>query len=198
MSELHYPLETIAIPGSGTRAATATVTLSELRPKSFVQVGAWPETNALVASKLAAVMGLEAPGQSCEAHHVDDRALMLVAPGRYLALSGEEDLHAELTRQFQPEEACVTDLSHARAGIRLDGAPVTELLQKAVAIDFHDDVFPSGRATLTSLESFSVLLHRRAETVFDLYVFRGFGLSLWHWVTDAALEYGYRVGDPVG
>ncbi|WP_350335968.1 sarcosine oxidase subunit gamma [Coralliovum pocilloporae] len=198
MSDLHFPLEHVAVAGKGAGASPARITVSELRPTSFVQVGAWPETNELVASELAAVMGVEAPKAYCDARHVDERSLMLTAPGRYLAVSNRPGLHAELAARFKPEEACVTDLSHARAGVRVEGDPVVEILQKGIAIDFHTSVFPHGKAAQASLEALSALVHRRDETVFDLYVFRGFGLSLWHWVTDAALEYGYRVGDPVG
>jgi sarcosine oxidase gamma subunit len=31
---------------------------------------------------------------------------------------------------------------------------------------------------------------------FDLYVYRGFALSFWEWLTEAAAETGYRVDPP--
>ena len=31
---------------------------------------------------------------------------------------------------------------------------------------------------------------------FDLYVYRGFALSFWDWLTEAAAETGYRVEPP--
>ena len=49
----------------------------------------------------------------------------------------------------------------------------------------------------TAIHHIGVLIHRREAEVFDLFVFRGFALSFWEWLTDAALEYGYQVADPI-
>ena len=48
---------------------------------------------------------------------------------------------------------------------------------------------------MTALARMRVVIHRLPQAGgYDVYVARSFAGSLWQWVTVAALEFGYRVG----
>jgi len=87
----------------------------------------------------------------------------------------------------------VTPLSHSRTRIFIEGGCAADILKKGVPIDFHPKVFKPGQAALTGLHHTPILLHRVREDRFEIYAMRTFALSLWDWLTDAALEFGYDV-----
>ena len=87
----------------------------------------------------------------------------------------------------------VTDVSHGRAAWRISGPRTVDMLAKGCSLDLHPRVFQTGRCAQTSLAHVSVLLHRCADDAFQLYCARSYAQHMWHWLTEAADEYGYEV-----
>ncbi len=83
----------------------------------------------------------------------------------------------------------LTPLSHSRTRIYLEGAPARVVLAKVVPLDFHASAFAPGLFAQTGLHHTPVLVHCISETRFELYAMRTFAMSIWDWLTDAALEY---------
>jgi sarcosine oxidase subunit gamma len=87
----------------------------------------------------------------------------------------------------------VTSRSHSRTRIVIDGACARDVLRKGIPLDFDPDVFRVDQAVLTGVHHTPVLIHRAAADRYELYAMRSFALSVWEWLTDAALEYGYDI-----
>lgn len=172
------------------------VTLTERRLVSLVQVAAWPDTAEQVAELLASLLGCAPPqapdGSSGEA----SGALLSLAPGRWLVESSDPRLAVRLAEQIGPDLGTVTDLSHARIAIRVAGPDAAGLLSKGLALDLHPDAFPPMKVAQSAIHEVGVVLRRLSAESFDLYVYRGFALSFWDWLTEAAGETGYRVDPP--
>jgi sarcosine oxidase subunit gamma len=83
----------------------------------------------------------------------------------------------------------VTPLSHSRTRIALEGEPARAVLAKGIALDFHKDAFTPGQFAMTGLHHTPVLVHCVRQDRFDLYVMRTFAVTVWDWLTDAALEF---------
>ena len=102
------------------------------------------------------------------------------------------ELVSNLCRKFSPTQATITDLSHARTVVRVEGERAVDVLCKGCPADIEGMSTDDCMATL--MGTISTLVHcREARFAFDLYVFRSFGLAFWEWITDAALEFGYKV-----
>jgi len=71
------------------------------------------------------------------------------------------------------------------------------LLDKGCSLDLHPRIFPVGSCAQTALAHVGVLLHRRDIATFELYCARSYAQHLWHWLTEAAAEFGYVVAAPV-
>jgi len=172
------------------------VTLTERRLVSLVQVAAWPDTAEQVADRLASLLGCAPPqahdGSSGEA----SGALLSLAPGRWLVESGDPRFAARLGGQIGPHLGAVTDLSHARIVIRITGPEAARVLAKGLALDLHPGAFPPMKVAQSAIHEVGVILRRLSAESFDLYVYRGFALSFWEWLTEAAGETGYRVDPP--
>ena len=90
------------------------------------------------------------------------------------------------------------DVSHGRTVLRLSGPRTRDLLAKGCSLDLHPSVFKAGHCAQTTLARINVLIHlRNQDGAFDLYCPRSYALSLWHWVTTSAAEFGYAVAAPL-
>ena len=83
----------------------------------------------------------------------------------------------------------LTPLSHSRTRIYLEGAPARDVLAKGIPLDFHVSSFTPGMFAQTGLHHTPVTVHCIGETRFELYALRTFAISVWEWLSDAALEY---------
>ena len=196
MAERRSPLAGHWRPGFLGPASAADawgVTLRERRPASLVQVAGWPSAAGALTARLREVAGIEPPTAGKTASG-GDLTLLWTAPGRWLVVSETRaDLAATLTAAVAADIGTVSDLGHARCVFRLLGPMAPSVLAKGLPIDLHLRAFPVDGVVQGSIHHMQVLVHRVAADAFDLYVFRGFAVSLLEWLTDAAAEYGCTV-----
>lgn len=172
------------------------VTLTERKLVSLVQVAAWPETADQVTDIVASLISCAPPQGPGGSSGDGAGAILAIAPGRLLVESRDSRLATRLAEQIGPELGAVTDLSHARIAIRIDGPKAAWILSKGMAIDFHPAAFPPMKVAQSAIHEVGVIVRRLSPESFDLYVYRGFALSFWEWLTEAAAETGYRVDPP--
>ena len=170
-------------------AASPQVTLSELRSGSILQVGAWPDTLQAVEAAIGDLLGVRIPPLG-RAYSDPNVTVASIAPGRFLIAGAAPDLVPRFEAALPSADGAVTDLSHGRAILRLEGPAATALLGKGVALDLHPSAFPPSRVAQTIIHHVDVVLHRRSEALFHLWVLRGFAEALAEWLLDAGLEFG--------
>jgi methylglutamate dehydrogenase subunit D len=169
------------------------VTLKERRLASLVQVAGWPSSAGALTHRVREATGVAPPPPGNGASN-DDLTLLWTAPGRWLIVSETRaDLAETLTAAIDADIGTISDLGHARCVLRLAGPMAPSVLAKGLPIDLHLRAFPVDGVIQGSLHHMGVLVHRAAADAFDLYVFRGFAVSLLEWLTDAAAEYGCAV-----
>lgn len=172
------------------------VVLTERRLVGLAQVAAWPDTVEAVTDTVASLLR-SAPPQGPSGSSGDaEGAILAIAPGRLLVESRDPRLAERLAEQIGPALGAVTDLSHARVAIRISGPKAAWVLAKGLAIDLHPAAFPPMKVAQAAIHEVGVIVRRLGPDSFDLYVYRGFALSFWEWLTEAAAETGYRVAPP--
>jgi len=192
--ERQSPLGPAFQPGShGNFEAGAGITLSEVQPDSIVQLAAWPKEEKKLIAAIASVTGLSLPDGAGGGIYRDGKAAFGIAPGKFMAISEDEDLAAAFADAVPVETGTVTDLSHGRTVIRIDGPRTEWVLAKLFAIDFSPTAFPIGSARSTAHHDIFAQIQRTDAEQFDLYVFRSFARSFWKVLCHAAEEVGYVV-----
>ena len=86
----------------------------------------------------------------------------------------------------------VTDLSHSRAMIELEGKNVKEVLKKGCPYNFNE--LKKNNCINSTFNGMSVMidvLNDDPEKV-RIFTLRSFGESLYHSITDSCLEFGYK------
>lgn len=172
------PLADVALQGRfGADKGPPGVTFSVCHPLSIATVIARSGMAKTVAAALAAYHPRWAgPDQ-----------YFVVAQGR-----GEGVLYRELKAALDGS-ASVSDQSHGRVIIRIEGPKARSVLAKGTPVDLHTDEFAVGKSALTQMAHVGVHLTRVGEDAFELSVFRGFAESFWEWITEQAEEFGYQV-----
>jgi methylglutamate dehydrogenase subunit D len=170
------------------------LTLGEQRGWSLIQLAAFATTLAQLEQAAAPLLGAALPTRVGEAIGAGQRQLLKTGPEEFWVLGpATDDLAARLQAAVDPSTGAVTPLSHSRTRIIVEGAPARELLIQGIPLDLHSDVFRLGQFALTGLHHTPVLLLRSAQDRYEIFAMRTFALSVWEWLTDAALPWGYEV-----
>ncbi|MCP4326920.1 MAG: hypothetical protein GY791_00575 [Alphaproteobacteria bacterium] len=198
MAEMRYPIAEAMETGHAPAAGGGDITLAEIRLGTIVQLATFAGRRDDLFAALAGIRpGLE-PAPACRGHDLGDAALLTVGPARWLVVADDPDLAAALAQAVAAETAAVTDLSHARAIVRISGPGAARLMQDAVAVDLDPVINGPGAVIQTPVHHFNALVHRRRDDVFDVYAMRSFAGPLYHWATDAAAPVGYTIGAAAG
>ena len=166
--------------------------MGEVRGWSLIQAAAFASTIAAGRGSARSDRGRASARQpQCGSRRADDlshrtRAVVDRRTRGWTSGSG-------FNQAIGPEIGAVTDLSHSRTRIFIEGERAADVLKKGVPLDFDAKVFKPGQAALTGLHHTPVLIHRIREDRFEIYAMRTFAHSVWDWLTDAALEFGYDV-----
>lgn len=194
MVEIASPLGDALAPGShGNLADDAGVTITELRPGSIVEVAAWPGTEAALLTAIKAATGLSLSAEPGSGAVKGEKSAFGIGPGRFLLVDAAEGLAAAIKAQLPVETGTVTDLSHGRTAIRIEGRQAGWVLAKLYAIDFSPAAFPVSAGKAAAHHDIATQMQRVGDDAFDLYVFRSFARSFGTVLGHAAEEVGYVV-----
>ena len=112
-------------------------------------------------------------------------------PKNWLLISTKKNLLKNITEAFKETDFAVTDLSHSRAIIELEGKDLKEVLKKGCPFNFNIlEKNNSINSTFNGIAFTVDMLDNNPEKI-RLFALRSFGESLYHSITDASLEFGY-------
>ena len=122
----------------------------------------------------------------------NDTRILWNGPKNWLLISNNKNLNENIKKTFVESDFAVTDLSHSRAIIGLQGENLKEVLKKGCPYNFNEikknmcvnSVFNGITITIDMIEE-------NPEKI-RLLALRSFGESLAESITDACLEYGYK------
>ena len=122
----------------------------------------------------------------------NDTRILWNGPKNWLLVSTKKDLLKNICETFKDTDFAITDLSHSRAMIKVEGSNVKEVLKKGCPFNFNDLKENNSVNSLFNGIAFTVdMVNSEPDTV-RLLTLRSFGESLYHSITDACLEYGYK------
>ena len=112
-------------------------------------------------------------------------------PKNWLLISNKLDLLEEIKNKFDQENFAITNLSHSRAIIQLEGIKAKEVLKKGCPFNFND--LNKNNCINSTFNGISITVDMLNDDPdkLRLYSLRSFGESLYHTITDSSLEFGY-------
>jgi sarcosine oxidase subunit gamma len=122
----------------------------------------------------------------------NDTRILWSGPKNWLLVSTKKDLLKNILQVFKDTDFAVTDLSHSRAIIELEGQNVKEVLKKGSPYNFNLlDKNNSINSTYNGI-AFTVDMIDNNPLKIRLFSLRSFGESLYHSISDSSLEFGYK------
>jgi sarcosine oxidase subunit gamma len=158
---------------------------------SFTLISTWISGLPGLLDALTTVFGDTVPQRIGKTTRTEFGLLARSGPEEFLLISDDPGDHTTLLRAtVGADTGSVTDLSHARCRIRIEGAQCRTVLNKLFALDLRESAFSIGDIAMTGTHHVPSTLHRLGTDAFDLYVFSTYAYDQLATLLDAAQEYG--------
>tara|TARA_B100000902_G_C26961081_1_gene740533 strand:- start:41 stop:628 length:588 start_codon:yes stop_codon:yes gene_type:complete len=113
-------------------------------------------------------------------------------PNNWLLVSTKKDLLENILEVFPSTDFAVTDISHSRAIIEIQGKDSKEVLKKGCPFNFNNLEKNNSINSVYNGIAFTVDILKDNPDKIRLFALRSFGESLYHSITDASLEFGFE------
>ena len=148
--------------------------------------------NSKLSFEKANIDGLSLKNEVLNVKNNNQTRILWNGPQNWLLVSTKKDLLKEIYDTYDEKNFAVTDLSHSRAIIEIEGKHAIEVLKKGCPFNFNTlKKNNSINSTFNGITLTIDMLNDNPEKV-RLFALRSFGESLYHSITDASLEFGYK------
>ena len=134
---------------------------------------------------------LKLPIENLKVASKEETRILWNAPKTWLIISSKENIIEIIKEKCSSENFALTDISHSRAVIKIKGLQAKEILKKGSPINFNE--FGKNNCVGTVFHGINIIIDSIGNNpdTYNILTLRSFGESLYHHITDAALEFGY-------
>ena len=164
--------------------------ISEIKNLLVVQIIQYK--NSTVSIENTDIDGLKLKDKPLKVTSNNDTRILWNGPKNWLLVSTKKDLLLNILKNFKETDFAITDLSHSKAIIEIEGHYVKEVLKKGCPFNFNSlEKNNSINSSYNGIALTVDMLSDNPDKV-RLFALRSFGESLYHSITDASLEYGFE------
>ena len=113
-------------------------------------------------------------------------------PNNWLLVSSKKEIIKEINEKLVDTDFAITNVSHSRAIIQIEGKNTKEILKKGCPFNFNE--LKKNTCLNSTYNGMSVTIDMLDDNPDKIRIFtlRSFGESFYHSITDACLEFGYK------
>ncbi len=167
------------------------IKIKEVKDLLIVQIVQYK--NSSLQIKDMNIDGLKFSEEALKVNSNKDSRVLWFGPKNWLFVSNKKDLLKKIQNHFDQKEFAVTDLSHSRTIIEIEGKNSKELLKKGCPFNFNEIKKDVCINSLFNGITITIDMLNDNPDKIRLFALRSFGESLYHSITDASLEFGYEV-----
>ena len=148
--------------------------------------------NSSVSFEGIDVDGLKLKNEPLTVVFNDNTRILWNGPKNWLLVSTKKDLIKNILNEFKDTDFAVTDLSHSRAIIEIEGKETIEVLKKGCPFNFN--TLEKNNSTNSTYNGITITVDKLNDNPnkVRLFALRSFGESFYHSITDASLEFGFK------
>jgi sarcosine oxidase subunit gamma len=163
--------------------------ISECKNLSIIQIFHYKKSKINLEN--IKIENLEIPSKNLKVSSNKDTRILWTSPNTWLVISKKEDFINIIKEKCKDEDFAITDISHSRAAIKIKGLNVKEVIKKGCPINLNE--FKKNNCAGTVFHGINIVIDYVDDgpETFNILTLRSFGESLYHHITDAALEFGY-------
>ena len=164
--------------------------VSEIKNMLIVQIVQYK--NSSVSFQSIDIDGLKLKNEPLSVVSNNDTRILWNGPKNWLLVSTKKDLLKNISEVLKETDFAVTDLSHSRAIIEIEGNDVKEVLKKGCPFNFNIlEKNNSINSTYNGIAFTADMINDNPNKI-RLFALRSFGESFYHSITDSSLEFGYK------
>ena len=135
--------------------------------------------------------GLRLPDPLKVKHNPSSRILWM-GPDNWLVISDKKNIFDTFKNDFTDKDFAITDLSHSRTIIEIEGNLAREVIKKGSPLNINE--LGEGDCSNSVFHAITITLDFISDNpqVIRVLALRSFGESLHHSLTDACLEFGFK------
>ena len=164
--------------------------ISEVKNLLIVQLVQYK--NSLLKIEDLEIDNLKLKNESLKVAYNINTRILWNSPKNWLLISSNKDLIKKIYETFKESDFAVTDLSHSRTIIEIEGKNTKEVLKKGCPFDFNSFSKDSCINSIYNGIAFTADMIEEKPEKIRLLALRSFGESFYHSITDASLEFGYK------
>ncbi len=164
--------------------------ISEIKNLLIVQIVQYK--NSKISIESIDIDGLKLQDKKLNVVNNNNLRILWNGPKNWLLVSTKKDLLKNILQNFKETDFAVTDLSHSRAIIEIEGQKVVEVLKKGCPFNFN--ILKKNNSINSTYNgiAFTVDMINDNPVKVRLFALRSFGESLYHSITDSSLEFGFK------
>jgi len=164
--------------------------VKEIKNLLIVQIVQYKNSSSQL--KETTIDGLSFPNEALKVNSNNDSRILWCGPKNWLLVSKKKDLLQIIQKSFNENDFALTDLSHSRAIIELEGENSKEILKKGCPFNFNE--LKKDNCVNSVFNGITITIDMTNDNPINLRLFalRSFGESLYHSITDSCLEDGYK------
>ncbi len=135
--------------------------------------------------------GLRLPDPLKVKYNTSTRILWM-GPDNWLVISDKKNIFDTFKNDFTDKDFAITDLSHSRTIIEVEGNLAREVIKKGSPLNINE--LGEGDCSNSVFHAITITLDFISDNpqVIRVLALRSFGESLHHSLTDACLEFGFK------
>ena len=136
--------------------------------------------------------GLKLRNEALNVISNDNTRILWNGPNNWILISTNKDLLKNILKVFKDSDFAITDLSHSKAIIELEGYDVKEVLKKGCPYNFN--ILNKNQSINSVYNGIAFTVDMLDDNPFKIRLLslRSFGESFYESLTDASLEFGFK------
>ena len=164
--------------------------VSELKDFLIIQIVKYK--SSLTAIENIKIDNLSLKNETLNINCNTNTRILWNGPNNWLLVSSKKEILNEINEKLVETDFAITNVSHSRSIIQIEGKNTKEILKKGCPFDFNE--LKKDNCLNSTYNGMSVtidMLDNNPDKV-RIFTLRSFGDSFYHTITDACLEFGYE------
>ena len=165
------------------------IKISEIKNLYITQIVQHKNSN--VVSKEIKIDNLNLISKPLSVENNENTRILWNGPRNWLVITTQKEVFFEIDKKFEEKDFAITDISHSKSIIELEGDEAKEVLKKGCPFNFNE--FNKNNCLNSTFNGMSIIVDMINDNpdTFRIFALRSFGESLYHSITDSSLEFGY-------
>ena len=165
------------------------IKISEIKNLFIIQIVQHKNSN--VVSEEIKIDDLNLGLKPLSVENNENTRILWNGPRNWLVITTQKKVFSEIDKKFEEGDFAVTDISHSKSIIELEGVNAKEVLKKGCPFNFNE--LNKNNCLNSTFNGMSIIVDMINDKPdkFRIFALRSFGESLYYSITDSSLEFGY-------